>query len=738
VFTPLRVLILEDRTTEIERLLSELRSAGFLVVWYAISHQDDYLRMLNYQVDIILSSDALAVLDGIHALRLLQLHNYDIPVILIADAANEDQALRGMEHGAEDYVLRDQLWRLGPAATRAVRERNRRAAVRQRAAEALRRRSMRLELLAEVSRLLNEMPPHYQSALDLAARTLVDTLGDGCTIRLVAGTWQALDLVAFQHADPDIAALLTDFFGSAHDMADEGLHHQVVQTGEPILLPYIDPDQFEALQNAESRRYAEWIGVYSMVLVPLQVRGQVSGTVSMSRNQPGKPYTTDDQELLHDIAEHLAHLLTNAQLVQQMQHEHAARQQAEYALHDLQTNLERRVAERTAHLTSINDYLRREIGERTRSEAALRDSEVRYRMMAEAAADIITRLSPDGTILYISPACLPLLGHAPHEMVGQHGSQFLPAEERSRVTEWLQSGEQRDEPLIVRALRKDGSTVWLEAVRHGLYDQQSGALQEMLTISRDITSRIEFRHEIERLNASLQQRTRDLEAINQELEAFSYSVSHDLRAPLRAIEGFARLLREAEGERLAEEPATYLFRIQENTQRMQRFIQDMLVFARYAREPLNRQRVQPAELVRQAYDDLRAEWEGRHVEFIVYDLPECEADPTLLAQVWLNLLSNALKFTRSREVAYIEVSARQEGEAVVYCVRDNGVGFDMRYAARLFNVLQRLHSEEEYEGSGIGLSIVRRIVQRHGGRAWIEAQANSGATASFTLRNGEE
>jgi light-regulated signal transduction histidine kinase (bacteriophytochrome) len=280
--------------------------------------------------------------------------------------------------------------------------------------------------------------------------------------------------------------------------------------------------------------------------------------------------------------------------------------------------------------------------------------------------------------------------------------------------------------------------VWLETTRRFIYDPQSGMPQEVVTISRDISSRIAFHAEIQRLNASLRQRTRDLEATNQELEAFSYSVSHDLRAPLRAIEGFARLLHEAEGERFGEEAANYLHRIQDNAQRMQRLIQDMLTFARVARQPLSRQVVEPVELVQRTYADLQAEYTERQIQLVVGDLPPCEADPALLAQVCHNLLSNALKFTRTREVALIEVGFRQEGEKVIYFVRDNGVGFDMRYAAKLFTAFQRLHSEEEYEGSGVGLSIVRRIITRHGGRVWIDAAPGNGATVSFTLHDGEE
>jgi PAS domain S-box-containing protein len=738
VFTPLRVLILEDRADEVERLLSELRRVGFLVAWYAVSTSDDYVRMLSYQIDVILASDTVTALDWTSALRLLQVHHYDIPVILVADAAAEAEALRGMQHGTDDYVLRDRLQRLGPAVARAVRESTRREAERQRAAQERQRQTLRREVLAAAEGSMGSTPPAYQRALDAVAQMLAEAFGDGCTIRLASGAWQPLNLVAFHHADPDIATLLAEFFHPAPDSSDEGLHQQVMQTGRPILLSSIEPEHIETLFNAEARRYAEWIGVYSVLLVPLAVQGQRIGSISMLRNQPGQPYTPDDQDFLLDLAHHLALLLAQTWLDQHLQQEHAARQQAEHLLRDMQNNLEQHIMERTANLTTVNDYLRREIGERSRAEAALRESETRYRLLIDAANDMIVRASPDGTILAISPACLPLLGYEPHEMVGLNGAQFLPADEQSRLAAWLDPDQGILEPLITRVLRKDGSLVWIEATGRVIYDPQSGAPQEIVAISRDISTRIAFRQEIEHLNASLRQRTRDLEATNQELEAFSYSVSHDLRAPLRAIEGFARLLHEAESQRLVEESATYLRRIQENTQRMQRLIQDMLTFSRVTRQPLNRQTVQPADLVQRAYADLYPEYANRQVQLVVAELPGCEADPILLAQVWNNLLSNALKFTRIREVARIEVGFRQEGREAIYFVRDNGVGFDMRYAAKLFTAFQRLHSEEEYEGSGVGLSIVRRIIRRHGGRVWIEAQPDHGTTVSFTLHDGDE
>jgi signal transduction histidine kinase len=235
----------------------------------------------------------------------------------------------------------------------------------------------------------------------------------------------------------------------------------------------------------------------------------------------------------------------------------------------------------------------------------------------------------------------------------------------------------------------------------------------------------------EELEQRVKQRTVELEAANRELEAFAYSVSHDLRAPLRAVSGFARIL--LEDFPLEGEAADYLRLIDENGQQMGRLIDDLLAFSRLSHQPLSKRTVRPADIARQCWKEVGGEEEERPVELVIDDLPPAEADPALLKQVYLNLLSNALKFTRRREVARIEVGYEQVEGETVYFVRDNGAGFDMRYAANLFGVFQRMHPAEEYEGTGVGLAIVQRVVHRHGGRVWAESEVDKGTTIYFTL-----
>jgi len=278
-------------------------------------------------------------------------------------------------------------------------------------------------------------------------------------------------------------------------------------------------------------------------------------------------------------------------------------------------------------------------------------------------------------------------------------------------------------PYRAIGLKRDGSKFPME-IR--VSEMEFGGREVRVTAIMDISERLQAEE-------VLLQRTAQLEAANKELEAFAYSISHDLRAPLRSIDGFSRILQDEYAPHLEAEAQRYLNIVRDNAQQMGHLIDDLLSFSRLSRKPLDKQRVDVNQLVRQALDEVRRAQPDRSVELISGDLPPCEADPALLKQVWVNLLSNAFKFTGKREQARIEIGGQPDQDQPVYFVRDNGAGFDMQYADKLFGVFQRLHRAEEYEGTGVGLAIVKRVVDRHGGRVWAEAEVDRGATFYFTL-----
>ena len=396
---------------------------------------------------------------------------------------------------------------------------------------------------------------------------------------------------------------------------------------------------------------------------------------------------------------------------------------AQDAINGLNSDLERRVADRTAQLEA-------EIRQRATAQAALQESEARFRAITTHNPDHL--LMQDNELRYTF-VMNPQLGLTEQDMLGKTDYDFLSHDDAEKLMSMkrqiLATGVA--ERIETSLMAKNGQLEYFDGAYIPRLNAE-GKADGLIGYFRNITERKHNEEQIKRLTNDLQQHARNLEAANKELEAFSYSVSHDLRTPLRAIDGFSRILLDDYANKLDDDGKRLLNVVRDNAGRMGQLINDILQFSRTGRLELNKSEINMTAMVHAVVDELQPVV-NRKPQFEIGPLPPAMGDRAMMHQVFVNLLSNAIKFSRAKVPAMIKVGASVAGDETIYFVQDNGAGFDMQYADKLFGVFQRLHTESEFEGTGIGLAIVKRIVTRHGGRVWAEGKVNEGATIYFAL-----
>jgi len=382
-----------------------------------------------------------------------------------------------------------------------------------------------------------------------------------------------------------------------------------------------------------------------------------------------------------------------------------------------------------------------EINERKKAEAELREKEERENLILRSLPMAFYNMQffGDTSRFWVSEQIVRISGFPVSKFIEDQSfwTSRIHPDFRNQVIEKYETIYQKGTVAIEYLWQcADGSYRWFinQAV---LLRDEKGDPREIIGTWRDISERKQAEKEIKRLNEELEQRvierTAQLEAANKELEAFSYSVSHDLRAPLRHVIGFVNLLEKEKRSTLDEEGIEYLDLISESAKRMGNLIDDLLTFSRMGRFEMKKTEVNTEQLVKEVMGELHEEMEGRDIVWKNGELPEVYGDRSMLRLVFMNLISNALKYTRTRSKTEIELGCVQEADTDIFFVRDNGVGFNMKYVDKLFGVFQRLHREEEFEGTGIGLANVQRIVHRHGGKTWAEGSVDEGATFYFSL-----
>lgn len=378
----------------------------------------------------------------------------------------------------------------------------------------------------------------------------------------------------------------------------------------------------------------------------------------------------------------------------------------------------------------------------------MRESEDKYRRLVEMATDIIYRTNGEGKFIYVNPVSLRIFGYTEQEFIGKHYLELFLPDFRNKARQFYATqffSGQYSSYLEFPAIDKEGKQFWLGQNVQPL--MEDGQIIGFQAVARDITkqklaeeARRRSEEDVRKLNAELEmrvsERTVQLENANKELEAFSYSVSHDLRSPLLTINGFSQFLSSHLGDKLDAEGTRILGIIRSNIQTMQNLIAGLLMLSQTSKKELQNAAVDMTNLVHETYREITTHEVQKKITFSVGPVPEAWGDRTLLRQVWSNLLSNAIKFTLEKSVRTIEVGGYSDGNRNIYFVKDSGAGFDMDNAKKLFGVFQRLHTNEEFEGTGVGLSIVRRVVHRHNGQVWAEGVTGEGATFYFSLPKG--
>ncbi len=466
-------------------------------------------------------------------------------------------------------------------------------------------------------------------------------------------------------------------------------------------------DLSKAAECAPWREAALARGYASSIALPLAIDDRTIGALSIYAGDIDA-FGARETELLTELAGDLSYGVAALRL-------RAERKRAEQEILRLNADLERRVQQRTAEL------------EASRSE--LED-------LYNHAPCGYHSLDSEGRFLRMNDTELEWLGYRREEVVGRHIESFFTAESlrkhRQTFPLFKESGRMRD--LEHDFVRKDGSVLTVSINATAVRDAEGRFLMTRSSVA-DIGGRKRVEAEINRLNLDLRHRAALLEAANKELESFSYSVSHDLRAPLRAMDGFAQILEEDYSDRLDAEARKTIAVIRQSSQHMGQLIDDLLALSRLGRADINAAEVDMAQLAHRALEEA-CEASERPPALKTEPLPTAWGDRALLQQVWRNLLFNAVKFSSRAHAPEVRIYARAGDSGPVYCISDNGAGFDMRYYDKLFGVFQRLHASDEYPGTGVGLAIVQRIVARHGGRVWAESKPGEGATFYFWLPPG--
>jgi PAS domain S-box-containing protein len=763
VKSALNILFLEDVPTDVEVVFKELKNGGLHFRMQQVETKEDFLYHLeNHPPDLILSDHGLPHFDGFAALHVAKDKCPDVPFIFVTGSQDEHFVDQTFENGATDYVHKSRLDQLVPAIKRAHHHAAERRQFRKQI-DALRETDERHRMLVESA------GDHALCMLDPEGRVVTWNLGAEKVFGYRADEALGLHLEAFYSPEeleknlPKRHLQLAASEGRFEEEATrfgKGGHRFSAQV---IINPLRDSrGQFRGFslvaRDITRRKQAEealarsefWkrtiLETARDAIVSIDFQGRFQEWNPAAERFFGYTRAEAVGQLVDELIVPSAlrevyrtglteYLLTGACSLEGRPIQLTLRRK-DHSEFPAEMDLSRMPTENPPHCTAVI----RDISERKRIETVLRVGEDRYRLLIEGAKDYtIYMLDPEGRVASWNAGAESIEGYKVEEVIGKSFSMFFTPEDRKegRPARILEKAKSEGVAFYERwQVRKDGSRFWSQRSICALRDA-NGQLLGFSKIGRDMTERKKAEDRIRRHNQQLEQRvserTAQLEAANKELEAFSYSVSHDLRAPLRHITGYLEILQLHTQSRLNEEAQHSMQMIWDAARQMSELIDALLDFSRLGRGEMHLQQVNFNALVKTVQVELHTEAANRNIEWQIGDLPIMRGDTLMLRQAWINLISNALKFTRNRSPAKIEIGAHSEAGQVTFFIRDNGAGFSMAYAHKLFGVFQRLHRRSEFEGTGIGLANVQRIIARHGGRVWAEGVAGQGATFYFTL-----
>ena len=740
---PVLILHLEDNPRDAELVQRSLEQSAMTFKLRLARNRAEYEAALaETRFDLILSDYNLPGYDGITALKLACAKQPDAPFILVTGALGEEQAIDCMRLGATDYVLKQRLQRLAPAVLRALTEAEEHRNIRE-TGELLRASELRYRRLFETAQdgilildaetgVVVDVNPFLTEMLGYAHKVFLGKkawdLGFLRNIVANQGVFAELQQKEYvRYANVPLEThdgrqINVEFISNVYLVN----HHKVIQCN---IRDITERRRAEEALVASRKRLQNTLACIAQGYYALDRDWRVVAVNAMAEKHFGKPAaqligSTFEQatqgRIPDNVREGIRQVLTSGQ-PQQFEVESKVRP-GTWAVDYIYPRDD-----------GVEVYFT-DITERKQAVEALADEAARRRILMEESRDGIVVLDQDGKVFEANRRYAQMLGYSPDEVRQLHVWDWDTQWTRDQLIEMIRSVDEAGDHFETRHRRKDSTVYDVEISSNGAV---CGGRKLVFCVCRDITERKRAENEIRNLNAELErrvlERTAELQATNKELEMFNYSISHDLRAPLRSISGFVGMLTEDYAQRLDEEGRRLLGTICGETSRMNQMIDDLLAFSRLGRQSMQAAETDMTALAQNAFDQCAAQASGRNIQFTLHPLPPAQGDAAMLSHVWVNLISNALKYTRNKPVTEIEITGLANDGEVVYCVKDNGVGFNMKHAHKLFGVFQRLHADVDFEGTGIGLALMQHIVHRHGGRVRAESEVNKGATFYFTL-----